>query len=130
MSTLSNFISTERKKYTTEDGNLFASSLGEARRYYNFLVIITDRYKKTSKKMVSNSNKSRELTPTQTSGPFIMTDEQIRLSDEWSRYNTLIHLEIESGVSDYVIRATCNPSAADEKEITARYAGGRITSWD
>jgi len=96
MSILSDFIGTERKQYTTIDGNLFASSLGEALRYYNFLLIVADRYRNISKKMVSISNKRWRLTPVQTGGPFPMTDEQIFLMEKWNQLNTLIHLEIES----------------------------------
>ena len=96
MSALFNFIVTEREYYTNEDGNLFASSLGEALRYYKFLLIVADRYKKISKKMVSISNKERKFTPTQTGGPFPVTNEQMRLMEEWSQLNTLVHLEIES----------------------------------
>ncbi len=96
MNTLSNFIVTERYHYTNEDGNLFASSLGEALRYYKFLLIVADRYRKISKEMVSISNRERKLTPAQTGGPFPVTDEQMRLMEEWNRLNTLVHLEIES----------------------------------
>lgn len=96
MSVLADFVSTERNQYITHDGNLFASSLGEALRYYNFLLIVADRYKQTTRKFVSNSKKTWKLTPPQTSGPIPMTYKQIRLMEERSRLSTLIHLEIES----------------------------------
>lgn len=96
MTALFDFIVTERKHYTNKGGNLFASSLGEALRYYDFLLIIADRYKKIGNKMISISNKERKLTPSQTGDPFPMTDEQIRLMEEWYRLNKLIQLEIET----------------------------------
>lgn len=99
MSILDDFIDTERKHYTNRYNNLFAISLGQALRYYNFLLIIADRYKKTSEKMVSTSKSlklSIELNPANTSEPIPMTDEQIRLMEEANRLTTLVHLEIES----------------------------------
>jgi len=69
-------------------------------RYYNFLLIVADRYKKTSEKMVSTLNKSLKLSvklnPANSSEPIPMTDEQIRLMEEANRLTTLVHLEIES----------------------------------
>lgn len=96
MSALSDFIVNEKKQYANRYANLFASSLIEALRYYEFLLIVTDRYKKRSKKMISLSNNEVKLSPTQTGGPFPVTNEKIRLMEEWSRLNTLVHLEIES----------------------------------
>lgn len=96
MSVLSDFIYTERWQYAIEDGNLFSSSLGEALRYYDFLLIVADRYRKISKKMVSINKKERKLAGAQIGGPFPVTAEQMRLMVEWSRLNTLVHLEIES----------------------------------
>lgn len=96
MSILSDFIGTEREQYTNRDNNLFAFSLGQALRYYNFLLIVADRYKKASKKMISTSNKMMKLIHAQPSGSNLMTDEQIRLMEEASRLTALVHLEIES----------------------------------
>lgn len=97
MNILFDFIDTERKHYTIEDGNLFASSLGEALRYYDFLLIITDRYREISKKIASISDKSHKLTFAKASGkPSPLTDEQTSLYNEMNRLTPLINLEIES----------------------------------
>ena len=81
---------------STSDGNTFARSLAEASRYYDFLLIIVDRYRNTSKKMVSINKKERKLSTAQTGVIVPVTVEQMRLMEEWSRFNTLVQLEIES----------------------------------
>jgi hypothetical protein len=96
MSVLSDFIWAERFQYTIEDGNIFARSLAEASRYYDFLLIIVDRYRNTSKKMVLINKKEMKLATTQTGVIVPVTVEQMRLMEEWSRLNTLVQLEIES----------------------------------
>jgi hypothetical protein len=96
MSILSEFINNERDKYITKDNNLFAISLGQALRYYDFLIIIADKYNKDGKKMISAFNKMMKLIRAQPSGPNLMTDEQIRLMEEENRLTTLVHLDIES----------------------------------
>lgn len=95
MSILDDFIDTERKHYTGRDNNLFTFSLAQALIYYNFLLIVADRYKKTSKKIVSTYNKIIKLINAQPSGPRPMTDELMRLTKEGQRLNTLVQLEIE-----------------------------------
>ena len=92
MSILDDFIDTERNNYTTRDNNIFAFSLGQALRYYKFLLIVAERYKKTSKKMVTTVNKMMNFSIK----PHPMTTEEIRLMEEANRLTTLVHLEIES----------------------------------
>jgi hypothetical protein len=97
MNILSEFINNERDQYTTKDNNLFAISLGQALRYYNFLIIIANRYKKVSTKMVSTLMKlHRELKPADNGKPTTMNDEQMRLMEESNRLTNLVHLEIEN----------------------------------
>ena len=97
MSILSDFIGTERNQYTTNGGNLFARSLGEVSRYYEYLLIIFSRYEKTSKKFISTVNKSSklsfELTSSNISGPTTVTEEQIRLMGEENRLTNLVYLK-------------------------------------
>ncbi len=94
MTTLSDFIQTEREFYTGNDNNLFMFALSQALRYYEFILIIAKRHEEVSQKMVSNSMKLRESLSGQSSGT--MTDEQMRLYTEGSHLTTLVHLEIES----------------------------------
>jgi hypothetical protein len=93
---LSGFINTERSQYVNKDNNKFAFALGQASRYYGFLLIILDRCEKASRNMISTHEKSMKLMSTQTSESVPMTVEQMRLMEESSRLMTLVHLEIES----------------------------------
>lgn len=92
MSILSDFIETEREQYSNGDNNVFASSLGQALRYYGFLMIIAERYKKTCRKMTSTFNKIMNSSVNY----HPMTTEENRLYEESNRLNTQIQLEIES----------------------------------
>jgi hypothetical protein len=100
VSILFDFIYAEREKYANRDGNLFSTSLGQALRYYDFLLIVTDRYEKASTKLVSTLKEmlklARELNPAKDGEPATMNDEQMRLMEEESRLTNLVHLEIES----------------------------------
>ena len=96
MDILSEFIHTERFQYANKDNNKFAFALGQASRYYGFLLIILERCEKASRNMISISEKSMKLMSTQTSEPVPVTVEQMRLMEESSWLMTLVHLEIES----------------------------------
>lgn len=93
MKTLSEFIDLERKSFRVEDNNLFAFSLGQIDRYYEFLCIIDARQQDASQQFVRNSEALRAAIP---SGTPSLTDEQKRLLDEGRTLTTLLHLEIES----------------------------------
>ncbi len=95
MDMLVGFIMSERFHYTDDDQNKFAFAFGPAVRYYGFLLIVLDRYQKTSKKMVSILEKERKLMP-KGGGPVRVTMKQARLMEESSRLMELVHLEIES----------------------------------
>jgi len=95
MDMLVGFIMSERFHYADDDNNRFAFALGQAVRYYGFLLIVLDRYQKASKKMISIFDKSMKLMP-QTGQPVPVTVEQLHLMEESSRLTTLVHLEIES----------------------------------
>lgn len=92
---LAGFVMSERFQYANDDNNRFAFALGQAVRYYDFLLIVLDRYRKASKKMVSILEKSMKLM-SHTGQPVPMTEEQLHLMEESSRLTTLVHLEIES----------------------------------
>jgi hypothetical protein len=94
MTILSDFIRTERELYANNDNNLFAFSLSQALRYYEFILIIANRHKEVSQKMVLNSMKLMESITAQNIEA--MTDEQIHLYTEGPELATLVHLEIES----------------------------------
>jgi hypothetical protein len=92
MTRLSEFIQTERALYADNDNNLFAFSLSQALRYYEFLVIIANRYKKVSIKRVANLQKF--MSSVQSVGK--MTGKETRLYKEMLQLDPLVHLEIES----------------------------------
>lgn len=94
MNILSDFVQYEREHYVDNDNNLFAFSLSQALRYYEFILIIANRHKEVSQKMVLNSTQLMESISAQSTGD--MTDEQIRLYTEGLQLTTLVHLEIES----------------------------------
>ena len=93
MSILSEFIWKERFQYA--DINVLTFDLGQALRYYDFLLIILGRYEEANKKRLSIHGKERKLMPTE-SGVRRVTPEEGRLMQESSRLTTLVHLEIES----------------------------------
>jgi len=93
MNILFDFVMAERFKYA--DVNVFAHKLGQALRYYDFLLIILDRYEEANGKMASLREETRKLLPTQT-GIRRVTPEEVSLLGESSRLTTLLHLEIES----------------------------------
>lgn len=90
---LSEFIWGEREKYNGKDNNRFAFSLGQAVQYYEYLLLIANRYEKVSREFVSNikrfqaqcEGKSGKLSPT-----------QMTLLQEQRDLSMAIHLEIES----------------------------------
>lgn len=87
------FISTERENYDEEDNNRFAFSLGQALRYYEFILIIAERHEVVSQEMLSNIKK---LQAASSEGDGVMSHEHISFLEEQRRLSTLVHLEIES----------------------------------
>lgn len=71
MDMLVGFIMSERFHYADDDNNRFAFALGQALRYYGFLLIILDRYQIANKKMISTSEEHMKLMPTQTIDLFL-----------------------------------------------------------
>jgi len=96
MSIIDDFIDNERKHYTGKDSNLFAFSLAQSLRYYDFLLIVAARYEKASEKAVSAHNKLMKPLLAQPGKEISMTVKQMRLFVEQRLLQTLVHLEIES----------------------------------
>ena len=96
MSILGDFIVKEREHYAGNDNNYFAFSLGQSLRYYDFLLIIFDRYRKASEDMVSVHNKLIKPSLKQPGKKIPVTDTQMRIWVESLRLHTLVLLEIES----------------------------------
>jgi len=94
MSTLSEFIWTERGQYGGKDNNRFAFSLEQVSRYYEFLYIICDRYETASQDFLSNSRAKMEEARQRSGQPF--TSEQQELYRRGVQVTTILHLEVES----------------------------------
>ena len=93
MNIISRFIWSERFEYA--DINKFAFKLGQAVRYYEFLLIIIDRYKKINNDFISLQEEEKKLLPAKP-GINRVTPEEGQLMIESGRLTNLLHLEIES----------------------------------
>lgn len=91
---LSTFIQTERDEYESQHGNLFAFSLAQALRYYDFVVIIFERYERASELAKTGFSSFQRSIQEQSEG--VMSDEQMNLLTQQHRDATIVHLEIES----------------------------------
>src|SRR3989338_4710615 len=90
---LSDFVSRERNRFETKHNNMFAFSFSEIHRYYEFLKIIFDRYKKVSKEYIDNT---RTLQKTFLPGSHPMTDYQMKLQSIDTALSIKVQFEIES----------------------------------
>ncbi|MEK7510383.1 MAG: hypothetical protein AAB567_02395 [Patescibacteria group bacterium] len=93
MELLSEFINTERERFSVRHNNLFAFSFSQISRYYEFLKIIQERYHKVSASFIENT-KAQQATFQ--SGTHTMTDEQMAILNKGRGITTILHLEIES----------------------------------
>jgi len=94
MNPLLDFIEVERAKYVLPDGNLFAISLSQSSRYYDFISIVFERYKLASNQSVSKFSELQQALSTYGYGAY--SDEQMKKASEHHQIATLVHLEIES----------------------------------
>ena len=94
MNPLLDFINIERAKYVPHDSNLFAISLGQPSRYYDFISIVLERYNTASKQAVVKFSELQQALSTHGYGA--LSDEQMRISSEHHEIATLVHLEVES----------------------------------
>jgi hypothetical protein len=90
---LTEFILSERKRYSLEDDNRFGTAFSHLTRYYRFLCIIVQRYHDASQVFMQNTRMLRSLTKP---GTHPTTPEQDRLHEEGYELTTRLHLEIES----------------------------------
>jgi hypothetical protein len=89
------FIDAERKHYQGDDNNRFAFSFGQSLTYYQYLLIIKNRYDNESKIFQSINKKIQELNKQQIEGS--LTNDNI--SDLMTQMNGVtpsLHLDIES----------------------------------
>lgn len=93
MNQLSEFVESERERFTTADNNRFAFSFSKIIRYREFIQIICERRRDAGLKFVKNVSAFNAAIP---SGGPSLTDEQRTLLDEGNRLTSLLHLEIES----------------------------------
>jgi hypothetical protein len=90
---LTDFVDSERKRFSDEHGNRFAFSFSQVRRYYEFLNIISEKHKKASKDFISNSESLQSIS---LSGGWKSYDEWEPIWEEHLRVYYALHLEIES----------------------------------
>jgi len=84
---------TERFQYA--DINAFAENLAPALRYYEFLLVIIDRYEEVNKGLVAIHEEERKLMSAK-AGISRVTPDQGHLMVKSSELTTHLHLEIES----------------------------------
>ena len=94
MEKLSIFIDTERERFVRgKHSNLFAFSFSQIVRYHEFLKIISTRYEKASMEFIANT---KTLQKTILPGKSFTSEDELKLSAEGEKLNTILHLEIES----------------------------------
>ena len=93
MAVLSDFISSERERFTEADNNKFAMCFAQISRYYAFLQVILKRYEAASRQLFENT---KAMQASLLAGTHSFTDEQMKLHEEGVRLMLLVHLEIES----------------------------------
>ena len=90
---LSELIGLERERFSTRHNNMFAMGFLQLVRYYEFLIIVFDRYKEVSERFVKNT---QDLQATIEPGTHESTEDQLALREEARSLTTSLHLEIES----------------------------------
>jgi hypothetical protein len=93
MTLLSDFVSSERKRFANEDNNKFAIGFSQISRYHLFLSLILKRYEEASRAFFENTN---AMQATLLPGTHRLTDAQVKLREDGVRLSALVHLEIES----------------------------------
>jgi hypothetical protein len=91
---LTDFITTEREKYSGDDNNRFAFSISQVSRYIRFLEIIYSRYEAANEAVVRSFRELMEKM--KGDGPRQMTEEEIEEMGQHSKLQVALHLEIES----------------------------------
>lgn len=89
------FIASERNRFDTRDNNLFAFAFSKVTRYYEFLLVISERHKEISKLFLDNLKEFQDSLD-KSPGSHAMTQKQMEIQAEGSLITTKLHLEIES----------------------------------
>jgi hypothetical protein len=93
LSKLYDFTWSERNRFSARDNNLFAFSLSQVTRYYQFLTILIERHKDTSKSYAEIHKKYQDsISP----GANDFTREQVQMLEDSGKLLPILHLEIES----------------------------------
>lgn len=90
---ISNFIRTERDRFSDKRNNSFAFGFGQIRRYYDFLQIILRYYDSANKAFMENTKRTQEFIK---SGGKGWSDEQRKELDRGYEFSNKLHLHIES----------------------------------
>src|SRR5438093_7112663 len=90
---LTEFLLTERERFSTRDNNRFGMTFSHLTRYYQFLLIIVQRYHDASEAFMANMRMSHSLTKP---GSHLITQEHRRILEEGYALSTKLHMEIES----------------------------------
>jgi len=90
---LSAFIGSERERFSNRHNNMFAMGFSQLVRYYEFLLIISQRHEEISREFLANTRQLQSLVK---SGTHKATEEQLALQVESRSLTTGLHLEIES----------------------------------
>lgn len=91
--TVSDFIESERNRFSNKHNNMFAISLSQPMRYRNFLRILIEQHERTSE-TYARYNKSHwdSLLP----GSHPLTNEQLSILEKVNETGLVLQLEIES----------------------------------
>lgn len=90
---ISNFIRTERDRFSDKRNHSFAFGFGQIRRYYDFLQIILRYYDSASKAFMENTKLMQEFAKNGGKG---WTEEQRKELDRGYELSSELHLHIES----------------------------------
>ena len=90
---LTEFISSERERFETDQGNMFAFAFSELSRYFMYLEIINKRYKLCEQEFVNNT---KAFQATVIPGNHPTTYDQMKLHEQGVEITTRLHLEIET----------------------------------
>ncbi len=90
---LINFISEERSRFENKHNNMFAFCFGEVSRYYEYLLVIHERYRLESKEFMEITKAHQALIKP---GTHPVTDDMMALFNKSTAISTKLHLDIES----------------------------------
>ena len=92
---LSSFISIERNRFETQHNNMFGFAFSQIARYYEFLLLISERYEQASRLFIANF-KEFQAALDKRPGSHTMTQKQLKIQEKGREITTELHFEIES----------------------------------